>query len=264
MKLSICVVNYHSCDQIAQLLSSLCAYRPTCLYEVVIVNNSPQEKLKVLVDDYGDFVRIIEARENLGFGKAQNIAVQHAKGDYVLFCNPDIEVQDGGLRKLLAFADSKKRFGVAGPRLEYAEGGVQSSARTFPGLLDLLVSRLQLTKSKRYQRYLMTKRRFLHPTEVDWMVGAVLLVQRERFLKLGGFDERFFLFFEDTDLCRRFHEAGYGVWYVPDSIFFHSRDRLSERGFWVFKKVFWIHLSSALKYFWKWRACRRQDGPSGK
>jgi len=70
---------------------------------------------------------------------------------------------------------------------------------------------------------------------------------------LGGFDERFFLFFEDTDLCRRMKQAGYSVQLVPDAMMIHSKHRLSERGFWPFKRVFWIHLGSALKYFAKWR-----------
>lgn len=80
-----------------------------------------------------------------------------------------------------------------------------------------------------------------------------MLMKRERFLEVGGFDERFFLFMEDTDLCRRMKEKGYEVWFDPRAEMIHSQERLSARGWWPFRKVFWIHFSSVLKYFWKWR-----------
>lgn len=88
-------------------------------------------------------------------------------------------------------------------------------------------------------------------TKVDWLVGAAMLMKKDRFLDLGGFDERFFLFFEDTDLCRRLKNEGHDVWYYPEVSMTHSEKRLSERGLWPLKKVFWVHLASAGKYFWK-------------
>lgn len=254
MKLSICLVNYHSENALRRFLETVTDYRPDCLHEVLIMNNGSQENLKDLARDFGDWVKIHHSGKNVGFGKAQNAAVKLAQGEYVLICNPDVEVQEGALDRLLEFADQQKDFGVIGPRLLYVDGGVQESARRFPRISDLVVKRLGLSKMfpKGMKKYLMKGHNFFSPTKVDWLVGAVMLMKREQFLKIGGFDDRFFLFFEDTDLCRRLHEEELGVWYLPDSEFFHSKERLSERGFWPFKKVFWIHLASAGKYFWKW------------
>ncbi len=256
MKLSICLVNYHSEAGIRKFLESVMDYRPDCLHEVLIMNNSPSQDLRVLVEEYGDWVKVHKLQKNIGFGKAQNKAVKLAHGEYILICNPDIEAQEGSLTRLLAYADRLDDFGIIGPRLAYPEGGVQESARRYPSMSDLSVKRLGLSKlfSKKMKKYLMKDRKFQDSEKVDWLVGAAMLMKREKFLEIGGFDDRFFLFFEDTDLCRRVNEAGHDVWYYPEAEFFHSQERLSERGFWPFKKVFWIHMASAGKYFWKWRA----------
>jgi GT2 family glycosyltransferase len=258
MKLSICLVNYHSEPAIRRFLDSVMDYRPDCLHEVLIVNNSPEQDLGHLIKDYGDWVKIHRPHGNLGFGKAQNLAVKVAQGEYVLICNPDIEVQEGSLSRLMNYADELKDFGVIGPKLNYPEGGVQESARRFPSMSDLTVKRLGLSSlfPRKMKKYLMKDKHFHGAERVDWLVGAAMLMKKKRFEELGGFDDRFFLFFEDTDLCRRVKEAGHDVWYYPEAEFFHSRERLSERGLWPFKKVFWIHMASAGKYFWKWRAQR--------
>jgi GT2 family glycosyltransferase len=204
-------------------------------------------------------VRVISSERNLGFGAAQNRAVKEAKGEYVLLANPDLRVRKGGVKNLLEFSDHLQDFGVIGPRLVHQDGYVQESARRFPKLSDLLMRRLRFLPyfKKRSDRYLMKDVDLDVPREVDWMVGAALLMKRERFQEIGGFDERFFLFFEDTDLCRRLIEKGYSVWYFPQASFIHPKLRLSDSrmpGMWVFKKTFWIHLGSAFKYFKKWRA----------
>lgn len=256
MKLSVCVVNYHSADELRTFLSSLSDFRPDCLHEVIVVDNSAsQVRLGNLQEEFGDWVRMISPQKNLGFGAAHNRAVKKAKGEYVFLCNPDIEVQDESLQRLIRFADEQEDFGIIGPQLLYPEGGVQNSCRRFPSFSDLVIKRLGLSPlfKKRMRRYLMQDKKWEKKALVDWLVGAAMLVKRDRFLELGGFDERFFLFFEDIDLCRRMKESGHDVWYYPDAMFIHSKRRLSERGLWPFKKVFWIHLASAGKYFNKWK-----------
>jgi len=259
MKLSITIVNYHSEKPLRKFLQSLEAYRPEFLHEVIVVDNSQsREEMRDLQEDFGEWLQVIEVHQNLGFGAAQNKAVKKAKGEYILIANPDMEVTEASLKDLLDYGHDIKDFGIIGPQLIYPDGDVQESCRRFPRFSDLLVNRLRFLPgfNKRARSYLMEGRSLSKPTQVDWLVGAAMLMKRDRFEELGGFDERFFLFFEDTDLCRRAKEVGYDVWYFPESQFVHSRQRLSDSripGMWIFKKTFWIHLSSALKYFWKWR-----------
>lgn len=264
MKLSVCVVNYQSEDDLRKFLGTFSDFRPDCLHEVIVVDNSAsEEKLSNLKEEFGDWVSTLSPQKNLGFGAAQNRAVKRAKGEYVLLCNPDLEIQDESVTRLLQFADQEPTLGIVGPLLLHSDGSVQDSSRRFPTFADLVIKRLGLSRlfPKKMRRYLMQDRKFDKPTEVDWLVGAAMLMRKDRFEELGGFDEDFFLFFEDTDLCRRMKEAGYSVQIHPDAMMIHSKRRLSERGFWPFKKVFWIHLGSALKYFAKWRKGAKIRGP---
>lgn len=257
MKLSLCLVNYYSERDLLNFLESFADFRPECLYEVIVVNNGSTELNlnEMLHERCGNHIQVIEPKRNLGFGAAQNRAVKKAKGDWVFLVNPDIEVRDRSLEHLLEFAESEEKLGIVGPRLYHEDGSMQSSARRFPSFFDLVVKRLGMGRffQKRLERHLYKGLSMSKPTKVDWLVGAAMLMKRERFLEVGGFDERFFLFMEDTDLCRRMKEKGYEVWFDPRAEMIHSQERLSARGWWPFRKVFWIHFSSVLKYFWKWR-----------
>lgn len=249
-----------------KFLDSVMDYRPDCLHEVVVVNNGSSQSLKDLKDEYGEWVKIVDAGSNLGFGRAQNLAVEHSKGKYILICNPDVEVQEGSLGRMLDYADSIKHFGALGPKLNFPEGGVQQSARRFPTWRNLMMRRLGLHGifSKKKREHFRKDERYPDAHLVDWLVGAAILMKKDYFEELGGFDDRFFLFLEDTDLCRRVRESGQEVLYYPKVEFMHSKERLSERGFWPFKKVFWIHLASAGKYFWKWRSPAKLGRSKGK
>ena len=250
MKLSICIVHYYQTAELQQFLESLADYPPHCLYEVLIVDNGSEgDEIKQLSKRLGDHIHVITPGKNLGFGKAMNKAVKKARGEYVFLANPDLEFQDASLKRLFEHLEKHPKAGIVGPQLISPDESLQHSVRSFPSMMDLVSKRLGMSKDG----YLLADKELNKHQTVDWMVGAAMLMKKELFEDLKGFDERFFLFFEDTDLCRRVWEQGKEVWYCPSAQMIHSSTRLSQRGLWVFKKVFWIHLSSALKYFWKWR-----------
>lgn len=254
--LSVCIVHYHGEEDLERFLNSLETYPLPVEYEVIVVDNGSKSGfVDRMKERFGAAIHWIKPGRNLGFGAAMNLAAKQAKGEYLFLANPDLLVPEGSFSQLFEFAQASRDFGVIGPRLVDTTGNRQFSCRRFPRWRDLFFHRLSSWPffKKRSARYVMADVDLKTPLRVDWLVGAALLLRRDRFLELGGFDERFFLFFEDTDLCRRAKEAGYEVWYDPDAVLLHSHERLSERGLWPFRKVFWIHLASAVKYFWKYR-----------
>jgi N-acetylglucosaminyl-diphospho-decaprenol L-rhamnosyltransferase len=203
-------------------------------------------------------VRIVEMPDNVGYGRANTYAASLALGEYLFIINPDNTLQRDTLERMVSILQQDPSIGILAPQLQYSTGGIRPSARPFPTLLELMTKRL--FPSFWMQQY----QRFLHQmkgdcVDVDWLAGTCILLPRLLFVSLGGFDARFFLFFEDIDLCRRIHYAQKRVVYCRSIIAFDQPERLSGGSlFSVFlKKTTRIHLMSAVRYFWKWRKDRR-------
>ena len=172
---------------------------------------------------------------------------------------PDIAVVAGGLEKMVALMEQQPEIGVVSPKLINPDGSIQDSCRRFPSWPMPLYRRTALGKlpwaKKKLGYYLMADWDHASSRPVDWLFGACLLLRRSAFEKVGLFDERFFMYFEDLDLCRRFWEAGYSVYYFADVELVHYHQRLSaERGgvIGLFNRAGRIHLMSGVKYFAKY------------
>ncbi len=202
-------------------------------------------------------VKIIEARENIGFGAGYNLGFRHAKGKYLLLNNPAKILAPDAAQKMVTMMEWDSSIGILGPKLTHDDGTVRDSYRSFPTPLDVLIKRTSLRSrfSKRMGRYLQWDRNPDVPGETDWVIGGCLMMCKDLCDQLGGFDERFFLFFEDTDLCRRCWKAGKKVVYFPDAHAMDRKRRLSEGGVLslLFTRTGRVHIASAMKYFWKWR-----------
>ena len=166
----------------------------------------------------------------------------------------------GGRRDNSHEKNAKNRpIGILGPKLIYADGVVQDSCRRFPRLIDLIAKRTILGRlpflRKRVREYMMGDFDHEKICEPDWITGAAMLIPKKLFKKVGGFDERYFLFMEDVDLCKKVRAAGYKIVYYPQAKINHYHQRLSAGGLHklLTKKVFWHHVASMIKYFWKWR-----------
>lgn len=225
---------------------------------VVIDNHSEDESGGWFRARYGNdpSVRFIEERENVGYGRGNNAALPFLKSDYVLIVNPDNTLPSDGIERMLSVLERRTDAAIVGPALVYPDGGIRPSARRFPHILDLCKKRLfPLRWQKKYEEWMKT----IHDeneVEVDWLVGACLLLRTDMFRSLGGFDRRFFLFFEDIDLCKRIHLLGKKVLYLPNIHVLDRRNRLSGSSALslLFRKMTWLHARSAMQYFWKWRA----------
>ncbi len=203
-------------------------------------------------------VRVLESARNLGYGRGNGLAIRQAEGAYLLIINPDNTLEADGLERMVAAMEADPGIGILAPRLLHEDGTVRESARAFPSPLDVLAKRSWLRRvfPGRIRRYLRADEDPAAVRDTDWVVGACFLMRRDLYERIGRFDPRFFLFFEDTDLCRRVWKAGKRVTYLPSVTATDRKKRLSEGGFLTLlsKKTARIHLQSALRYFWKWRA----------
>jgi len=160
---------------------------------------------------------------------------------------------------MVDYMEENPEIGVLGPKQIYPDGTIQDSCRRNMKWFDLILKRTFLGKipffKKKVDKYKMDDFDHSEIKEVDLLVGSCFLISREIFEQVGGFDERYFLFMEDFDLCREIKALGKKIVYFPKVEVTHNHKRLSGGSVFSLlrRKVFWIHISSAIKYFWKWR-----------
>jgi hypothetical protein len=261
MELSIIIVNYNSKADTDRCIQKIFQYSPHVSFEIIVVDNhSTDGSMPYLKERWEnrDEVRFLENPVNRGFGQACNLAIQASYSTYIAILNPDIEVRKGTLDILVQYLKTHPKTALVGPQLLYEDGTVQDSYRTFPHIFDIIIKRTWLKKipifRQRIKKYLLWEKDKNKCEPVDWLVGAFWMMKREVIEKIGLFDERYFLFFEDVDLCRRMKMGGYDVVYNPQSKATHHHERLSAGGIKeIFtKKTVRIHIISAIQYFWKW------------
>ncbi len=238
--------------------------------EILIVDNHSDDDsigyLRNRVRSTHAPVRILETPENIGYGQGNTFGVHAASGQYILIINPDNELEPAGLQTMMQAMERDPGIGILAPQLTHEDGTIRDSYRTFPTLLDLFIKRtppLRRLFQGRMKRYLQHDANTSVTRDVDWIAGACFLMRRSFYGELGGFDPRFFLFFEDTDLCRRAWAAGKRVVYFPQVTARDRKHRLSEGGVGALftKRTARIHLVSAVKYFWKWRIDHSREIP---
>lgn len=221
--LSILIVTYNSSELIGRLLDHLHAEilsGGTLLQaEVVLVDNASRDGTADLVRNGYPWVVLVDSHENLGFAAGNNLAATHAKGRHWLLLNPDAIPALGALHRGVELMDANPQVGLGGGELLGIDGSRQPSARMFPKLRDELFTLSGLAarypKSRLFARL---DRRWADPdldAEVDWIPGAFVFIPSKVFLQLGGFDERYFMYYEEVDLCQRLRANGYKVQYWP-------------------------------------------------
>lgn len=254
---SALVLNYRSPRDTIKCVRALEAQTIGDTLEILIIDNHSQdESIAWLRAQFQGEprIRFVEVRNNSGYGRGNNAALAHATGEFLLIINPDNTMPKDALERMLAVLTSRADAGIVGPALIHPDGSTRASAREFPKIGDLLRKRFSPeTWQKEYAGWLKTLAE-KDAVEVDWLVGACFLIRTDLFRSLGGFDPRFFLFFEDIDLCRRIGLLGKKVLYLPTVRVQDRRQRLSGSSALSLlrRRVTWIHLGSAVRYFLKW------------
>ncbi|UCH36070.1 MAG: glycosyltransferase family 2 protein [Armatimonadota bacterium] len=205
-------------------------------HEVVLTLNIPEDER--FIADYPSLpITVVRNRERKGFGANHNAAFAISRGQVFVIMNPDIRVRPLQLAPMLDTL-ARPRMGACAPAVFSSAGTLEDSARRFPTLARLA---RRILLRRREPDYLWPE----YPIEVDWVAGMFMLFRREAFEQVGGFDEGYFMYFEDVDICRRLRSAGWNVGFDPHSSVFHDAQRASRRRL---THLRW-HLTSAVRYF---------------
>lgn len=250
--IAVVVVSWNTREDLKKCLASLYADPPPkCSFKVWVVDNVSRDGSAEMVRRDFPQVHLIENDQNLGYVKANNQAIAEAtEARYVFLLNSDAFVQSPStLDALVAFADANPKVGIAGARVLNPDGSLQLSCRRFPTLgagffRNTYLGRL-FPKNRYAREYLMGDFNHAEPRTVDWVSGCAMFIRKEMIDKIGALDERFFMYCEDVDICRRTWDSGHEVWYCPTAQVTHrigaSSDKDIERMTWVFHQSWEIY-----------------------
>ena len=217
---SVSIVNTNSRDLLLACLDSL-QQSVTREVEVVVLDNSSEDGSAEAVRERFPDVRVIAQTHRAGFGANHNTVIRATSGRYVYVLNEDTTSADWGFERLRAYLDANPRVAAIGPRIVYPDGRHQDSAWRFPTPLVATLGLLSVGKVGVKQSLGSAPRR------VDWVMGAALLLRRGALEEVGLFDEGFFLYSEEVDLCARLRQAGWEVRYFPDVTVVHHESQYS-------------------------------------
>ncbi len=258
--LSVVIVNYNQKGLVKNCLKSLLEAEVGLPLEIIVVDNDSSDGIEQMLKDRFPKVKFYQTGKNLGMGGGNNLGFRKANGDYVLIMNPDIFVLPQTIQKLLDYVQAQDNVGLIAPRLLNPDRTLQYTCyrwhkfwtpiyrRTFFGKLPWAENELK--------RFLMADFDHNKTSEVEWIQGSCWLIPKKVLSEVGFFDERFFMYFEDTDFCRRINQLGYKVVYHPEAEVIHLHRRQSADGQGIstlFNKLTRVHIYSWLKYMWKWR-----------
>lgn len=219
-ELSIIVVSFNTRDLLRRSLSAVIRAAADVDYELIVVDNASHDGSADMVAAEFRSATLIRAPHNLGFAAANNLGHQAAKGEFIALINPDAFPEFGALRAGIDRMRQQPQVALAGGLLIGKTGQAEPSARLFPSPLNdfLALSGLsaRFPKSRLFGRFDRTWADINSAAEVDWVPGAFCLIRNDVLAKTGFFDERFFLYYEEVDLCRRLRQAGYRIAYWPD------------------------------------------------
>ena len=220
MNLSIIIVNYNTRNLLQDCLKSIYTLysKPYTLEVIVVDNSSTDGSLQSINSLKWPNLRVIANKKNEGFARAVNQGLKQAGGEYLLLLNSDIFVKKNALDKLIAFVKDQPQAGVIGGRLLNPDGSLQGSCFYLPTFLRI-TKEFWFNGPSTLNKYVPLGDK---PVEVEAVSGAVFLIPKKVLSKVGFFNERYFMYFEDLDYCRRVRQAGFKVYYLPGAEFIHE------------------------------------------
>lgn len=258
MDLSVIIVSYNVREKLKNNLQSLFKSRGNFSFEVFVVDNNSEDQSAKMVEESFPQVKLIKNKENLGFSKANNIAIKQSDGDFILLLNPDMQVFENTLEKALEFAKKNQQAVVSSCKLVDEKNNIIRHVRRFPKFFDQLMIILKIPHvfPKILNKYLIFDFDYSQNQKVDSVRGSFFMINKNKFKELSGqnfplLDERYFVWFEEVDFCKQIYQLGGEVWYSCQTEcldYIGQSFSLLKR-----KKAQKLFRDSMLKYFKKWQ-----------
>ncbi len=255
MKLSIIIVPYKCKSALDVTLEAVFASQVNFDYEVIILDNDSQDGTVEMVNEkylskaeLAGRTHLIENGENLGFPKANNIGMRKSRGEYILLLNPDTKVDSDNFQKMMDLMESRPDIGMATCKLLAIHGGIDPASRRSepnPKTAFYRLSGLQFLFPKKFGAYNVLNGDINQESELEACSGAYMFLSRKCYEVTKGFDESFYMYGEDLDLCKRTREAGLKIWYYPHTSCVHykgqSSKRAPQKSLYAFHDAMWIY-----------------------
>lgn len=235
---TVVMVNYNAGPELRRALQSIASELSGQPWEGFVVDNASVDGSGTIVEEFAPEARLVTNQENVGFARGINQGVWLGTAPRVLIMNPDCRLIAGSMAAMTAALEAYPSCAIVGPRILNPDGSVQGSARGDPDMFTGLFGRTTFLR-RLLPELSVSKRNVVLPDDVareggdsmavDWLSGACMLARREAFERVQGFDERYFLYWEDADLCRRLRVVGYHVRYLPAATAIHRVAHSSKR-----------------------------------
>lgn len=216
MDISVIIVSWNVCELLESCLASLKKYASGLEVEVIVVDNNSSDGSVAMIRRRHPWVTLIASKENLGFTKGNNVGLARATGRYIFYLNPDTELIEDALTPLVAYLDTHPDVGIVGPKLLNSDRSLQHSIGHITRLGDLVNEYFRRTKASQ-----LRVESYDQPTAVEVLLGAALVVRGDLCRQVGGFDERYYMYHEETDLCLTIRKLGYQTIYLPTVSLIH-------------------------------------------
>lgn len=251
-ELSVTICSWNTLADTRACLQSLSRVRGEADFEVIVVDNNSEDGSADMVATEFPWVRLMRMSKNLGFTGGHNTALANRRGRHAFLLNSDAIVHPGALKALLTAANADPDIGVIGPKVLNPDGSLQLSCRRFPNPVAALFRSTPLERlfpNVRVLRdYLMADMDHSATQSVDWVSGCAMLLTERLLRDVGAFDPDFFMYCEDTDLCKRAWDAGLKVVYLPEAVVTHAIGRSTDK---AVNRMLFRHSRSMLLYYRK-------------
>ncbi len=255
INLSVIIVSWNTRDLLDKCLQFLQYELSSIAHELFVVDNASSDGSAEMVKQLHPPVHLIENHTNRGFAAANNQALDLASGNYILFLNPDTEVQPGAVTILLEFLKQHPKAGVVAPQLLNTDGNIQRSCREFPTFASMFYELIGLSKlfpnQAQFRHYKMLDWNHNDERQVDQPEGACLMTRKLVIDQIGSFDPDYFMLFEEVDWCYRVKKAGWEIWFTPQAKVIHHYGQSIKQ----VKAKMILSSHQGLYRFWKKHYC---------
>jgi GT2 family glycosyltransferase len=249
--ISVVIVNWNGRDLLLECLKSIEDDELDARLEIIVVDNGSTDGSVEAVEREFPAVKVIKNDENLGFSRANNIGIRHCSGRYISLVNSDVEVLPGCLESLMQLCDAHADIGLAGPKVLRPDGSAQVSCGKLPSFggafLDAALPLGAVRRSRFLIRLLGLRSEFEGLTDVQMLSGCFWFARREAVDEVGLLDERFFIYSEDSDWCKRFHESKWRIVFFPDAAAIHLGEGSSS----IAPVKFYLEMQKARFAYWE-------------